>query len=221
MKKLTLTMLVLGILAMLMAGTAQAQMKMEFGVKGAFNLANVTGDVENNKMMMAFGGGIFARMMPSPQFTIQPEVLFMMKGTKFDDFDLGGVAYTDAKWVYNYVEIPVLAKYMIPMEGNISPNIFAGPALGLLMSAKEKGTADGEDYDVDIKDLLKSIDFGVAFGAGVDVAMGEKGKLTFDARYTLGLTNTLDVPEGGADVSVKNANISVMVGYAFAIGGGE
>ena len=128
----------------------------------------------------------------------------MMKGTE-EDVDEG------EKLKLDYLEIPVLVKYMIPTEGKISPCFFAGPAVGMLMSAKYG--------DEDVKDFTKSIDFGVAFGAGVDVAMGEKGKLTFDARYTLGLANIVD--EEGVDDKVKNANISFMVGYSFPIGAGE
>ena len=102
MKKLMISLLAL----MLIAGVAQAQMKMEFGFKGAVNMSNVTGDVENNKMMLGFGGGIFGKFMPSPQFTIQPEVLYMMKGAKYDDHtDEFGCEITDGKLVLNYVEV--------------------------------------------------------------------------------------------------------------------
>jgi hypothetical protein len=217
--------LALGLVFMI-TGAVQAQMKMEFGVKAGGNMANLTGDVEGTSMKLGIGGGIFAKIMPSPQITIQPEVLYMMKGAKHDDYDEGGVSYTDGKSVIDYVEVPILVKYMIPTEGKISPSIFVGPAVGFLMSAKDKYTMDGTEMEDDWKDYFKSIDFGVAFGAGVDVAMGEKGKLTFDARYTLGLTNLYDLTEDEAtamgidpDASVKNANISVMVGYAFPIGG--
>jgi hypothetical protein len=224
MRKTLITMMALAAFAMLLVVPAQAQMKTEFGLKGAVNMANMSGDVENNKMMLAFGGGIFARIMPNDQICIQPEVLYMMKGCKFDDVG----TTTDAKTVFNYIEVPVLVKYMIPTEGKISPCIFAGPAVGMLMSAKAKGTQDNTDYDNDIKDFMKSIDFGVAFGAGIDFAVGEKGKITFDARYTLGLNNLNDVSEAdaatfgfGVDDSFKNGVISVMVGYAFPIGQSE
>ena len=215
MKKTFITVMALAAFAMLLVVPAQAQMKTELGLKGAVNMANLSGDVTDSKMMLAFGGGIFARIMPSPQFCIQPEVLYMMKGCKFDDV----LTTTDAKITASYIEVPVLVKYMIPTEGKISPCIFAGPAVGFLMSAKAKATVDGTEEDVDIKDNCKSIDFGVAFGAGVDFAVGEKGKLTFDARYTLGLTNLNDIE--GDDDSIKNGVISVMVGYAFPIGQSE
>lgn len=224
MKKTFITVMALAAFAMLLVVPAQAQMKTELGLKGAVNMANLSGDVTDNKMMLAFGGGVFARIMPSPQFCIQPEVLYMMKGCKFDDVG----TTTDMKTTLSYIEVPVLVKYMIPTEGNISPSIFAGPAVGFLMSAKAKATVDGTEEDMDIKDYLKSIDFGVAFGAGVDFAVGEKGKITFDARYTLGLTNGNDVSAADAaaagmdvDDSFKNGVISVMVGYAFPIGQSE
>jgi hypothetical protein len=49
-----------------------------------------------------------------------------------------------------------------------------GPQLGFLLSAKSEGkeTFDGstETFDDDIKDFVKSIDFGLNFGVSFDVA---------------------------------------------------
>jgi len=124
----------------------------------------------------------------------------MMKGTKED----GG----DGKIKLNYIEIPVLLKFKPAMEGNFKPAIFAGPAVGFLMSAK----ADDGEEEEDIKDFTKSIDFGIAFGAGFMYMMENGGGITFDARYTMGM-GTIDDTEDDADV--KNANISFMLGYSF------
>ena len=132
--------------------------------------------------------------MFSPQFGIQPELMYIMKGTKAD---IG-----DAKLKFDYIEMPILLKFAIPTEGNIKPNLFAGPAIGFLLSAK----ADDED----VKDYLKSINMCVAFGGGVGIQM-ESMMVTFDARYTLGVTNINDEGEG----DLKTRDLTFMLGFSF------
>lgn len=210
MKKL---LLVLGVV-MLFAFSGFAQTEgiglTGKGIKAGLNLANLTGsDIDENKMMLTFGGGAFIEYSFNSQFAIQPEALFMMKGTKAEE--------GDEKINLTYIEVPVLLKFKPAMEGNFKPSIFAGPALGLLMSAKADVYDEVEDEiveDVDIKDDMKSIDFGIAFGAGFMYMMQNGGGITFDARYTMGLGKIYDPEEGDAP-DIKNANISFMVGYSF------
>ena len=57
---------------------------------------------------------------------------------------------------------------------------------------------------------MKSTDFGLVFGGGVDFGLG-KGYFTIDLRYTLGLTTISDFE----DEDVKNGAFSLMLGYSF------
>ena len=164
------------------------------GMKVGANLADLSGDISNNTMKFGFAGGGFITYMFSPQFGIQPELMYIMKGTKAD--------VGDAKLKFDYIDLPILLKFAIPTEGNIKPNLFAGPAVGFLLSAK----ADDED----VKDYLKSINMCVAFGAGVGIQM-ESMMVTFDARYTLGVTNINDEGEG----DLKTRDITFMLGFSF------
>ncbi|MEW6412903.1 MAG: porin family protein [Candidatus Zixiibacteriota bacterium] len=194
------------VLAVVLLTAAFAQ-ATELGFKAGLNLANLTGDVENNKAMMTFGGGAFAKFMVAPQIFIKPEVVYMMKGTKGDSDDF------DEKMKFNYIEIPVLLGYQFPTQGSVSPSLFVGPAVGILMSAKY----ELEGVEVDIKDFTKSTDFGLVLGGGVDFGLGTSGKLAFDARYTVGLTNLNDDVDAD-EFEFKNTVFSFFVGYAFPIG---
>ena len=187
-------------LVALMSGTVFAE-GMTLGFKGGLNLANWTGDdIDNNKMKLCFGGGVFMNYQMTESMSLQPELLFMMKGTKADIDE-------DAGYKMTYIDIPVLAKFSVPMEGAFAPCFFAGPYIGFLMSADMYY----EDEEESIKDDLKSTDFGLMFGGGFDYDMGE-GYMTFDVRYALGLTDFVDVDE---DVNVKNTGIMFLVGYGF------
>jgi len=219
MKKLLLTLAV--VLLFAMGVTAQDEMAglSGKGIKAGLALANLYGDdVEDTDMKLGFGGGAFLTYNFTPQFAIQPEVMFMMKGAKFTEEGIDD----DTKINLTYIEIPVLLKFTPQMEGNIKPNIFAGPAVGILMSAKIKNDAFDEDFD--IKDGMKSMDFGIHFGAGVDIQM-ETIKITFDARYCMGMAKVIDYEEWNKlgvedevlteDPDMKTNNIMFMLGVSF------
>lgn len=195
-------------LLVFMSGAVMAE-GMTFGIKGGLNLANLYGDdIDENKIKLAWGGGVFMNYMFTDAFSVQPEVLVMMKGTKADIEE-------DAGFKLAYIDIPILAKYTIPMEGPVAPSIFAGPYVGFVMSAKEYY----QDDEVDWKDDSAMMDFGVIFGAGVDYVLSEgTGCITFDVRYCLGLTTLADIAdlsEGEDQPDIKNSGIMFLVGYGF------
>lgn len=197
----TLLILVFAVSAMAGDGTG-------FGLKGGLNMANMTGDDvgDDNKALLGFAFGGFFTYSFSPSIAIQPEVLYSMKGVKYEEGN------ETLKYKLNYLEVPVLLKFSIATDGNMVPFLFAGPAFGFLMSAKAEFDDGTNTEETDIKDDLKSMDIGITFGAGFGMAMGE-GQLTLDARYTLGMTEINDDPDDPIDL--KNTNISIMLGFSF------
>ena len=226
MKKSIMMVMALVICVALIASPAFAKTKFQLGIKAGLGLANAAEkDTAGNspvdpykpKMKMGLDAGVFFRIIPSEQICIQPEILYTMKGYKLNDFTTEGDTVTNYKWNANFIEIPVLVKYLIPTQGNFKPNIFVGPYLGILASLKEKATVNGTDSTVDRKDsTVKKIDFGAVFGVGFDYKVGTSGVLTFDARYELGLTNLEKNPIGSS--KSKASNIAFMIGYAFDMG---
>jgi opacity protein-like surface antigen len=170
------------------AFATQAQVK--FGAKGGLNLANLSGDVEDNKMKIGFNLGGLVNIPVSGNLSVQPELLYSGEGAKFDD------GTTSANFNLNFINIPVMLKYSA--EGGFYGE--AGPQLGILASAKSDGT--------DVKEFLNSTNFGLGFGLGYNMSSG----LGFGARYSLGLSNMLK--DGGGD-KLKTNTISVGLQYTF------
>lgn len=189
MKKITLS-----IIAVLAFGFTNAQ-EVKFGVKGGLNIANLGGDIEDNKSLVGFHIGGFAEIKLTDKFAVQPELLFSTQGTKFDGDG-------DGKYNFSYLNVPVMAKFYVADKFSLE----AGPQIGFLLSAKAKAG----DEDEDVKDSFKSIDFGVNFGAGYDFTEN----LSAGIRYNLGLANILDTEEGN-DTKIKNSVFSLSVGYKF------
>ncbi|MFH1374115.1 MAG: porin family protein [bacterium] len=207
MKRMGLFFFTLLVLSMASATASSAQNRIETGVKAGVNFANRFGDIHPQDWKTGFCGGGFVAFYVNDIFAIQPEVLFSMKGSKWTRPSTFGDERITVK--LNYWEIPVLAKLALPTQSTIRFTLFAGPSLGIKLSAKARVESPAGTKTEDIEEIKKT-EFGVAFGVGVDLRRG-KNTLTFDVRYTHGLT-TIDEYNMCED---KNKVVSLMVGYAF------
>lgn len=179
--------------AMAIAAVSVSAQKVNFGVKAGINISNikVTGEgsstTYDSKVGLVAGG--FAEIGVAESFSVQPELLFSMEGAKVP----GG------KYHFNFINVPVLAKYKL---ANVGLGIYAGPQIGFLATAKAKGGGE----TVDIKDEFKSTAFsGVA---GVEYTFMEC--IIASARYQMGLSNTLKDSEG---TKLKNHSFQITLGY--------
>jgi hypothetical protein len=104
----------------------------------------------------------------------------------------------------DYVEIPVLVKYTVPVtETGLMFGAYAGPALAFKVSEDVSGLGLSADTD-----FFKSTDVGGAFGVTVGA-----GPFAVDGRYTLGLQRATDEDETAIDV--RNAVFSIAGTYTF------
>jgi hypothetical protein len=172
--------------------------QIDLGVKAGLNLADFSGDdLGDSKMRPSYLAGAYLGIGLGEKFAIQPEVLFVSSGSKFED------GSDKSTYKLNYISIPIMFKYKIVEMFNVQ----AGPQIGILASAKNEIETGGNKTDVDIKDSLKSSDFGLAVGAGLDF-----GKFNVSARYCFGLSDISD--NGSSDSSVKNTGIQIALGYS-------
>ena len=185
---------------------ASAQ-KITGGLKMGFNLASWYGDdVDDAKIKPGFCGGVFGVVALGNIAAVQPELLYSKKGVKWEEALLG----LKLTYEFNYIEMPVLVKMIVPIQGKIKPNFFLGPYFGITVT-DPRGILeiDGMTMEEDLQGA-KDTDFGVVLGGGIDFHL-PKGKIVFDARYSLGLT-TLD-EEGEGDL--KNSVFTFLFGYSF------
>lgn len=211
MKKMSVLLVVF--LALWMALPASAQINL--GVMGGVNLANLSWDPEPegvefpNRIGFGIGGVLDYNLNNSVAFHLEP--MYLLKGGKAEAeaYD----AKTEVKLAY--LEVPIMLKYVFVIN-NIKPYVMAGPTIGFNLSSKVKETWGGVSHEEDTKDHTKSIDFGLGFGAGVSVPVGNNF-IFAEARYALGLTNINDEPEH-SDSELKNKGIQIFAGISFPIG---
>ena len=147
-------------------------------------------DISGKKTKVGFQGGMGVNITTGlKNFSVQPELNYVQKGTKIKGVD-GKSTYK-----FNYLEVPVLAKYSF---GPVY--VDAGPSLGLRIARNDNAKTFTD---------TKRLDFGVQGGLGVAVPAGP-GKIVLDGRYDLGLTK---VGEYNGD-SGKNRGCTVSLGYA-------
>ena len=199
----------------LVAFTLQAQ-DVTFGAKAGLNFASLDITDSNIDGRTSFHLGITAEFEMSDTFSIQSELLYSAQGATEDDGEtIGTTVYNDDyKFKLNYLQIPVMAKFYVS-EGL---SLEVGPQIGFLLSADvendystiDNGTVlDSGSIEIDYKDFMKSVDFGLNFGLGYKLDSG----LNFGLRYNLGLNDVYDVD--GSNTEIKNRVLQLSVGYNF------
>lgn len=209
MKKMIILVVALFTLIAVLPATAQ----VNFGVIGGLNLANLSVDPDAGvdiSNLTAFGIGGVLSFGVGETLALQLEPMFLQKGAKLKLSDLGFTLEAEIK--VSYIEVPAMLKFAFG-GGDTKPYVMAGPTVGYLLSAKVKDDMEEQD----IKDDIKNIDFGLAFGGGVSLPMGNN-TLFVEARYSLGLSDINDDPDD-PDTSIKTKGIQIMAGITFPLGG--
>jgi hypothetical protein len=151
-------------------------------------------------------------------FAIQIELMYAQKGSELEgQFFLdenGQPVNGKVKFNAAFLEIPILLKLKIPTPGALTPYLFAGPDIGILLSSNQEFEAPGFSQEIDTKETSSSTDFVLDVGAGLGFGAGPL-ELMFDVRYALGLSDLNDDPASSA--KIKSTGIQIMVGALFGL----
>ncbi len=170
-----------------------------FGLKAGMNVSNMSVDpqeYEEGGSLKSFAFGGWWGMPLNRRLTLQTEAIYSVKG---DQETEGG--YTTSTHM-SYIDVPVLAKLGFLHGSTTQPSLFLGPSLSVNVSANAKLEGEGSDVDLDVKDQVRPIDFGLVVGGGVDFLLGAR-TCGVEVRYSHGLSNAAgDEANGTAHNSV-------------------
>jgi len=154
-----------------------------------------------------FVGGGFFTIRIGKYFALEPQVLYVQKGTNL-------APPPEVSYTQDYVEIPLLITGKYPLAGSMrfAPTIFAGPAVAFQTSCtftSGGGTFPGGVYVpvngarcdsilAQTGSSLRHTDALLVFGGGFHV-----GPLVLLARYDLGLTRLFVVQMTPVDIKTK------------------
>lgn len=175
-----------------------------FGITAGVNSATFGGsDAEDAKRRTSGMIGVLLVAPVTPVFAIQPELLYTMKGAKFNDGTF------EATLKMNYVEIPVLARFDFASSGGVKPFFYVGPAISFKLSCDVSASFQGATSTSDCDQAsegeanVKSVDYGAIVGAGL--AFDVSGRMfTLGARYDHSLSKVSE------DSDIKHRVISLV-----------
>lgn len=191
-------------MVLLVSSVSFSQVGFGRGIKGGLVTSTFTGDdASTAERRVGYIAGVFMNVGAGP-LVIQPEVLYVMKGADFEEEEEGTKITIRNK--LGYLEIPVLVKLSIGAAPAFKLELFGGPSMALLLSAKAETESGPTALEVDIKDNLKTVDVGFVVGVGLGLS-----KLYFDVRYVMGSSS---IDDTGNDSDVKNSVLAATVGIS-------
>ena len=214
MKKNAITMVT--IFVMLFAFLPQQTVAQPlFGIRGGLNIANFTGeDSENMEPVFGLTGGGFMYMPLSSDFAIQPEILYVQRGT-LSATSFAGVE-GEVTLSLDYLTVPLQLVYTIDEV----INFYAGAGIQFYLTGKAEAAVEGGEFlgldfnqsgEADIPgDNVESPGYFLTFGFGY-----RSGPLQLDFKYERGLNQVGNF--AGSEPEVYHSDLGILIGYYFNI----
>lgn len=164
------------LIAFLCTATVFAQ-DAKIGLKGGLNISTLSNSQGGERgSRLGFNGGLLAHIHLSPEWSLQPEVVYSSQGAKYTVND------GEHNLALNYLNIPLLLQYNFDNGFRLQ----TGPQVGFLASVKDK--RNGAETGFFTSDDFKTVDFSWSAGLGYLTYSG----LGIDGRYNFGISNIND-----------------------------
>lgn len=208
MKKL-FTLIIVAV-AMMIATPADAQVK--FGLKGGFNVSNMSLSqevLETSNRMGFFVGPTVKVTLPLTGLSFDLSALYNQSDSKLADDKSVKEKTVSSK----YVDIPLNARYGIGL-GSFDVFAFAGPQVSFNVGHENMNWGSSESYKTNFQ-MKKSL-FSVNLGIGATIS---KIQLTANYNIPVGKTGELNVMDAASSIvqngSTKVRNNTWQVGLAY------
>lgn len=211
--------------------TEKADRGVTFGIRAGLNFANVSAEANHRiyetDNRTAFHVGVVVDIPIVKSLYVQPGFYLQSKGAKYeeiedDEYYSSGLEITGSPL---YLQIPVLLSYRCDFSDAVQLQVNFGPYFAYGVGGKLKvenwNERDSEKYSYnffgDDLDAFKfnRFDCGLQVGAGFTFAK----HYYVGFAYEFGLTNSIDVSREYRsqlkDMSVKNSNWMLGIGYNF------
>lgn len=176
-----------------------------FGPELGVNFSKFGQDADETDYQTGLIAGGFLTYSIRNTHALTAKILYSQKGARDEA--------SNTNLQLNYIEVPVIVRVFFNREGDVRPNIFAGPSFGFLNGAKTK-VADGDYEKLDnYEDLYNTFDVGLGLGLGLNIRVGNEIYFVVDTRYTYGLSDL-----SKSNSKVNNQAIGITAGLSFGIG---
>lgn len=162
--------------------------------------------------------GVFYNISSGGLFSMQPEVNFSQRGIRFDDPTDISVTRN-----FNYLEFNVLGKTTFSSK-NVKAYFNLGPGIAYLLSAQDRSDIS-ETTKVNLEaENIRRWDTALHAGFGAAFRLGFENALFIEGRYTLGISDLLDIETNQQPENYRPINHRVLgltIGYIYYIDGFE
>lgn len=200
-------------LAAALAGPASAQgfhLGAEVGINVTGQFIETSGGTEvGTDPLTGFRGGVSAAygFGEAEHFALRSGLFYAQKGS---EIQLGSAGTSELR--VDYLEIPLVAVFNLPVESRFRPRVYGGGQLGFETSCELEDPSTGNRASC--SDATTGPDFGLVFGGGLGYAVGETTVLSLDGSYVFGLT---DIDEGSLAGDITNRAIAVSAAVEIAL----
>lgn len=164
---------------------ASAQIETDVGVTLGLNLATIRTDAPSApNLRTGFMGGLVLQVRPrGVPVHLQPELLFVQKGTALDRGD------GEIRFGASYIELPLLLQADAPSIGPVTPHVVGGGFGGVKVAERQSVGGLGGNLPLQTDEsYFERFDAGLVGGLGGTLGLGDS-RLTFTARYAYGLVD--------------------------------
>ncbi|GEM_PF-1367059 len=191
---------------------AYAQRKLNIGIVGGLDIANLSSSPSSNtSSLVGFTGGGILETFENEHVSFEFGLLYAQKGAEAT----AGANYE--KITIGYVDIPFHLRIGFPND-NFSPHLFFGPEVGIQTGADAelRYTSGSNTINIsgDISKNIETLNFSLNFGGGMDIFLNEQSTLLLDLRYSLGITN---IAKNSNNSSIKTSDFQIMTGVKFSL----
>ncbi|WP_419935794.1 outer membrane beta-barrel protein [Candidatus Palauibacter sp.] len=208
MRKIIVSFLPLLVAAPLMGQTM-------VGVRAGLNRSTISAEgASNQDARMGMVVGVDAALPLAGAIELRVGGAYAQKGSGASEEGFGAFSLE-----MDYFQLSTLARIGTPRAGGLSVGVLLGPWAAFNLSCNASANLDfGElgsvSDSVSCGDDVKGMDFGIAAGAGAEVAVSEGLRLGLDVVYSMGLANLDDAPDSG-----KNRSLAIQAGVVIPFGG--
>jgi hypothetical protein len=160
--------------------------------------------------------GLNLEYLLNPNLSIRTGLIYERKGWTleytYSDINGNPIGTRDETANFDYLTIPVLLSYST--KGMVRFYVNGGVFFGILLSNNLILSASG-DYSEEILDVsedTKNFDFGLSFGCGLFLPIGERFAFDFGLRDNLGLIDTFK-PENDGKARMNTIGIVASLKY--------
>ncbi len=177
-----------------------------FKVQAGAALANLnfSEDLGKQKTSILPAGGLGFEIGLAKFLALEVDLSYAPGGCRFER-EVGTLTYEGSA-----LALSVLFK--LRLGPGSTPFLGAGAGVGYVLNSKIKYKYDWGSGEMDLKDEVSRLQYGLVFSGGYQLALGSMA-VSLEVRYQLGLSNMIKNPLPGE--SVRTSTWTVLAGYKF------